>query len=491
MGPRADLEGRGRVGYQSGSPYREGTMLLTLSTTHTPATDLGFLLAKNPSRLQSFELPFGQAHVFYPEATVERCTAALLLDLDPIGLVRGWRGPGGEGGTLGQYVNDRPYVASSFFSVAMARVFASALKGVSRERAALAEARIPLEARLEVVPCRGGEPLLRRLFEPLGYEVEAKGHGLDDTFPEWGDSQYFSVGLSATCRLQDLLTQLYVLLPVLDNDKHYWVGDDELEKLLSRGEAWLSSHPEREQIVSRYLKRQRPLVREALARLVADEEPDLDAAESTTAQQEAAIEEKISLNDQRLGAVVAVLKEVGARRVIDLGCGEGKLLQALLRERSFERIVGVDVSHRALEIARKRLRLEDLPSMQRDRIELVHGALTYRDDRFSGFDAACLVEVIEHLDADRLPAFARVVFEFAQPPTVILTTPNAEYNVRFDDLPAGRFRHGDHRFEWTREEFRAWAETTADRNGYRVRFVPVGPDDAELGSPTQMGIFTR
>src|SRR5215204_5420209 len=139
-------------------------MLLTITTTHQPATDLGYLLHKNPARAQHFALSFGAAHVFYPEANTGRCTAALVLDVDPVGLVRGRRGPEGEGGLLMQYVNDRPYVASSFLSVAMADVFGTAMTGRSKERQELADTALPLEARLATVPCRGGDDLLRRLF---------------------------------------------------------------------------------------------------------------------------------------------------------------------------------------------------------------------------------------------------------------------------------------------------------------------------------------
>ncbi len=466
-------------------------MLLTITTTHRPATDLGYLLVKNPARCQTFALAFGQAHVFYPEAGEERCTAALLLDLDPVGLVRGPRRWSADGGTLGQYVNDRPYVASSFLSVAMGQVFGSAIKGSSKDRPELALAALPFEVEISVLPCRGGEPFLRRLFEPLGYAVDARRVPLDPTFPEWGESPYFKVRLTATCRLQDLLTHLYVLLPVLDNDKHYWVGQDELDKLLARGEGWLSTHPEREQIVERYLKHQRRLVREALYQLIADEDPDPDASEEERGHEEEVLERKISLNEQRIGAVIASLKDAGARRVIDLGCGEGRLLRGMLADKDFDRVVGMDVSFRTLEIARDRLNLERLPPKQRERIELFQGALTYRDRRLAGYDAACAIEVIEHMDPSRLPAFERVVFEFARPGTVIVTTPNVEHNVRFESLPAGRFRHRDHRFEWTRGEFQAWARGVSERRGYSVRFLPVGSDDPKVGAATQMGVFTR
>src|SRR5438876_933683 len=275
-------------------------MLLTITNTNPPATDLGFLLHKSPYRTQSFELSFGSAHVFYPEVGGERCTAALLLDVDPVGLVRKPRGTSGERHSLEQYVNDRPYVASSFMSVAIAQVFGSALAGKSKERAELAETALALEARLSVLPCRGGESVLHRLFEPLGYTISAERHTLDGRFPEWGDSAYFTVRLAANVRLQDLLTHLYVLIPVLDDDKHYWVGDDEVAKLLRHGAGWLATHPERELIAARYLKHRRGLAAAALDRLTAPDALDPDAAEEAHEHEEEAVERPMNLHAQRL-----------------------------------------------------------------------------------------------------------------------------------------------------------------------------------------------
>lgn len=466
-------------------------MLLTLTTTHSTAADLGYLLHKNPARVQAFDLAFGKAHVFYPEADANRCTAALLLELDPVGLVRNRRGPGGEGFSLQQYVNDRPYAASSFLSVAIAQVFSSALSGTSKDRPELAGTPIPLVARVSVVPCRGGETLLRKLFGPLGYSVLATHHPLDETFPEWGEGPYFTVELSHTITLRELLTHLYVLIPVLDNDKHYWIGDEEVQKLLRHGEPWLASHPEKEQIVRRYLKNFRHLANDALARLTEGEAEGVDEAAEGHAGEEEQVERKISLNGHRLNTVMDTLRESGAKRVLDLGCSHGNLLRRLLEDKQFEQIVGLDVSHRALEIAAERLRLDRLPERQRQRIQLLHGSLIYRDRRLEGFDAAAVVEVIEHLDVPRLAAFERVLFEFARPRTVVVTTPNVEYNVRFETLPAGKFRHKDHRFEWTRRQFRDWAGNVALRFGYTVRFMPVGPEDSEVGPATQMGVFGR
>jgi len=468
-------------------------MLLTITTTYHPATDLGYLLHKNPGRLQSFDLTFGRGHVFYPEASAERCTAALLLDVDAVHLVRGRQESGGDSGMLGQYVNDRPYVASSFLSVAISSVFRSAMGGRSTERPELAHTPIPIEARIAVVRCRGGEPFLRRLLEPLGYTVTVERHELVGPLPNAQGAVYFTVAIAGTVRVADLLSHLYVLIPVLDDQKHYWVGDDEVEKLLRVGEGWLAGHPERDTIAQRYLKHRRSLVRDAIARLVAEEESsdDEDATPAARDAEEAGLEQTISLNEQRMAAVLAALRTSGAASVVDFGCGEGKLLRLLLDDKQFTRIVGMDVSHRALEAAAERMHLERMPEKKRARIELLHGSLTYRDARLARFDGAAVVEVIEHLDPPRLSAFERVIFEFARPRTVVLTTPNAEYNIRWPSLPAGRFRHRDHRFEWTRAQLQAWAGSVGDRLGYHVAFEPVGPVDPDVGPPTQMAVFTR
>ena len=465
-------------------------MLLTIATTHQPATDLGYLLHKNPGRRHEAELSFGTAHLFYPEATEQRCCAALLLDIDPVGLVRGGSAAGRRF-ALGSYVNDRPYAASSFLCVALAKLLGTALSGRSKERPELAALAIPLEIGVPVLPCRGGEPLLRRLFEPLGYSVTARALPLDPEFPAWGDSDYLAVTLAGTARLADVLQHVSVLLPVLDDDKHYYVGGDEVTKLLRRGGQWLAAHPERELIARRYLRHDRRLTRDALAALVADEGGDPDRADAEQDAAEEAADTRIGLHDQRIAAVTEVVAASGARRVLDLGCGSGKLMTALLGLPQLEQVTGLDVSHRALQVAARRLHLDRLSPRERARVDLLNGSLTYRDGRLAGFDAAVLMEVVEHIDPPRLGALERSVFGWARPGTVVVTTPNAEYNELFPGLAAGATRHRDHRFEWTRAEFTDWAAGVAARHGYQVAVSGIGAEDQRLGRPTQLAVFTR
>ncbi|MET8776509.1 3' terminal RNA ribose 2'-O-methyltransferase Hen1 [Nocardia sp. NPDC004654] len=575
------------------------SMLLTITCTRPegadwPATDLGFLLHKNPERVQAFEQSYGTAHVVYPEADPARCTAALVLEVDPIRLVRG-RSRGTPDFSLGQYVNDRPYAASSLLSVAIGAVFRTALHGQCKARPELALAALPLRIELPAVPCKGGAEAAERVFTPLGWRVSTTPLPLDPAFPEWGDSHYLRLALTGEMRLADALSHLYVLLPVLDGAKHYWMAADEVDKLIRAGDGWLAEHPERGWIARRYLARRQSLVRTALARLAEIDEADpddlgavedyvdganalgdnasgafdtdvhvgsaasshadssisgqtadstgsrglgsttqialLDAAEAPRSSPDDAASDGMradtravaphtgepaltdaaagasavdsageqrtdetrtpSLAVQRRAAVLAALGEIGAQRVLDLGCGEGALLRELLADPMFTEIVGVDVSTRALHIAKRKLRLDRMPERVARRLTLLQGALTYTDARLRGYDAAVLMEVIEHVDPPRLGALEHAVFATAAPGSVVVTTPNSEYNAAYETLPAGKFRHDDHRFEWTRAEFAAWATGVAQRNGYRVQLRPVGAEHPELGAPTQLALFTR
>ena len=478
-------------------------MLLTVTTTRVPATDLGYLLHKHPGRLQTFATAAGAAHVFYPEATAERCTAALLLEVDPIALVRGKDRNGKDrngkdrnskdrnkpsDGELAQYVNDRPYAASSMLAVALKEAFRTALTGRCDVKPELARSRIPLSVNVPALRCKGGPDLVHSIFEPLGWAVAARSQPLEP--PEWGPSNYLDLHLTGEVRLADALNHLYVLLPVLDDAKHYWVSPEEVDKLIRAGGDWLAGHPARELIARRYLSHRRVLTRSALARLAEadDTEPEeLDNAVSENDEDEP----RKPLAIQRREAILAIVRELGAKKVGDFGCGSGVLTRALLADQRIEKIVAVDVSARALQLAARNLNLDKLPDRQRERLEIFQSALTYRDDRLAGLDAAVLMEVIEHVDPERLPALERATFGFAAPAAVVVTTPNVEYNPHFATLAKGASRHPDHRFEWTRAQFQSWAQRTAGTHGYQVSFRPVGPEHPDAGPPTQLALFTR
>lgn len=468
-------------------------MLLTITARFRPATDLGYLLHKHPDRVQEFAQTHGTAHVFYPEAGPDACTAALLLEVDPDRLRRARTHAAAASFALASYVNDRPYAASSLMSVAIGDVFRTALKGRCAARPDLAATALPLTLELPAVPCRGGPDEAHALFEPLGWRVRADPVPLDPGLPDWGDSRYISLTLTGEQRLSEALSHLYVLLPVMDGAKHYWVADDEVDKLVRNAGGWLAGHPLRPRITSRYLARRRHLHRRADARIDAlgalEDLPEEAPAERPP--EEEAREREPALADRRAGAVLSALRAEGARTVLDLGCGGGQLVRRLLDDADVTRVTGADPSADAIAAAHRRLRTARMSERESARLDLFCGSAVYRDPRFRGHDAAVLMEVVEHLDPWRLPALEHVVFGDAAPRTVVVTTPNAEYNANYPGLEGGRMRHPDHRFEWTRAEFAAWAARVAAAHGYRVRLLPVGPEDAATGSPTQMGVFTR
>jgi 3' terminal RNA ribose 2'-O-methyltransferase Hen1 len=486
-------------------------VLLTVTTTYSPATDLGFLLHKHPGRVQSFPVASGTAHVFYPQASPERCTAALLLEVDPVALVRG------PAESVTHYVNDRPYAASSLLAVALNGVFGTALAGRCPARPELAARAIPLEIHVPVLRCVGGAGLAERIFAPLGWTVSAAPVPLEPS--SWGDSAYIDLRLTGIVRLADALNHVYVTLPVLDDAKHYWVATDEVDKLVRAGSGWLAGHPEKELITRRYLAHQRALTDAALARLA--ESDEVDPAELDNAVPERAAESEpeaqagaeppaetgrpVPLAVLRRQAVLGVLREAlphgmgphgtgphgaGARTVADLGCGEGTLTADLLSDGGFTQVIAADVSARALAQAARRLRLDRMPDARRERLTMFQTSLTYRDARLAGLDAAVLMEVIEHVEPDRLSALERAVFGFAAPRTVVVTTPNREYNPEYG-MTGGRLRHRDHRFEWDRAQFTAWASRVGAAYGYGVRFAGVGQESPTVGPPTQLAVFTR
>lgn len=463
-------------------------MLLTITYEGQNTQDLGYLLYKHPDRAQQFELSYGKAYVFYPEVSDERTTAALLLDIDPVDLARGKLGS--KDGGLFDYVNDRPYASTSFMSTAIARIFGTAMNGRCDSRQELADQPIKLTACLSSLKDGGDTELAGQLFEPLGYTVTTERAKLDDCFPEWGESPYIDLTISGTVKLSELLNHIYVLIPVFDRQKHYYIAEDEIKKLLDHGEGWLAGHPYKEKIARRYFSAKRSYARRAMDILLADE-PVAEEINEDTENDIAEKEAHTPLNTQRIETVRNAVLASGASSVIDLGCGECRLTSLLLNEPQIKNVTACDVSVRVLEKAAQRLNLDRMQPYRKNKLTLMQASLTYKDKRFEGFDCACVVEVIEHIEPMRIPAFERAVFEFASPKTVILTTPNKEYNVNYEAMQENDLRHGDHRFEWTRAEFRAWTEHICERFGYSCELSGIGDNDEQYGAPTQMGVFTK
>ena len=447
-------------------------MLLTINYQGQNTTNLGFLLYKNPYRPQKVELSTGSAYVFYPEISPESTTVSLLLDIDPLDLSKGK--VGSKEGGLFEYVNDRPYVSSSFMSTAIARVFGTAMTGRADSHQDLADSPLELTATVTMLPFSGDEKRLNQLYEPLGYQVTYERFLLDEAFPQWGEGRYVNLTLKGQVRLRDLLRQLYILIPIFDRRKHYWVNEEEVEKLQKHGEGWLDVHPMRRFIVERYLYFQRSLVSQVLG--------DRDENDP---------ERKSSLNEQRLSAVVDHLKSSGLKTVIDLGCGEGRLLKFLKSERQFTSLAGMDVSMSELKRAAKRLHLDEDGLNEHNKIQLFQGSLTYQDERMKGFEAACIMEVIEHLDPGRLKVFEEMVFAFGGYQMVVLTTPNKGYNENYVSMDEDELRHSDHRFEWNRDEFAQWVEGIEKKYNYQGTISQIGTQDENQQTPTQMVTFVR
>jgi 3' terminal RNA ribose 2'-O-methyltransferase Hen1 len=475
-------------------------MLLTIDALGEIAPSLSYLLHKHPDKVQSFPLSFGNAHVYYPLVEQDRTRACLLLDVDPVGMVRGAYRESDF--MLGHYVNDRPFIASSFMSVAIAQVFSAALAGRCKDHPTLPDQIGTWQVQLDTLAVRCDPVWLHHIFEPLGYQIQTEQVPLDEAFPQWGQSPYTKLTLVKKGTLRELLAHLYVLIPVFDNAKHYFVGNDELDKLLKQGQGWLATHPHKDWVIQRYLRRDSNLVRSALERLnlhegfsPEDEEYTTDSGTTSAPGDSKPLSphkaDEPTLNSQRYDAVLTQLFKCGARSVLDLGCGEGKFLKRLFAEPHFHRIVGMDVSIRALEIASRRFRMNDWSESRKERLQLLHGSLIYKDKRLNGFDAAAVVEVIEHLEPNRLNALEQVLFLQARPMHVIVTTPNQEYNSVWESLQHGQFRHADHRFEWTRDQFQEWGNRIATTCNYSVEFLGIGPEDNTRGTPTQMAVFHR
>lgn len=457
-------------------------MLLALEIARTaadggrslpPATDLGFLLHKHPDRVQRFATTQGEATVFYPVAAADRCRVVLHVD-----------GSGARVDThtdVDRYVNTIPYAASTRLVVAMGKVFGDAIAGRCPSRAELVDHAWDMTVSIPAVPVRA-ELRPEDVFGPLGWSVTARAEPLMPA--DWGDSDFATLTLSGRFTVRDSLRHIAVALPALAGDKHYFVDDDEVDKLLRLGDGWLAEHPRRDAIVRGYLKHLGGLTTEALSRLGSDRVAPESAEDETRAVEadRRSPDTRRTLADERIATVAEIIRGTQARSVLDVGCGEGRLLAALSADSTVTRLAGVDVSTDELRTAAGRLE-------RRRGIELWQSSLLYTDERCRGFDVVVLMEVIEHIDPGRLPVAVDSVFDTMQPGAVIVTTPNAEYNPVYG-LDNG-FRHPDHRFEFTRDEFESWCGRVAADYSYEVTLSGIGQVVDGVGTPTQSAVFRR
>lgn len=453
-------------------------MILTITYEKQNASDLGYLLHKNPYRPQSVDISKGKAYIFYPEISDTSCTVSMVLDINSVNLVRKSKN------SIFDYVNDRPYTSSSFLSVAIAKVFSTALSGICQKRPELVDEEVPIQASLTMVPCKGGKKIIYDFFasEPLKYQVEVVEFLLDENHPHWGKGNYYNITIKKKTTIKEVLRHIYILVPSLDIDKHYFVSENEIDKLERYGEPWIQSHPFKEEIISRYMIKMKSLYNQAVKRLLEDsdekeEEKDIEKLNT-----------KLKLNKLRMNAVVEAILNTNTSKIIDLGCGEGKLIGKIINNNHINKITGVDISYSQLERAKKRLRLDELAPNRRDKVKLIQGSLTYIDERFQGYDLATLIEVIEHIDYDRLWMLEKNIFENARPKFVIVTTPNKEYNEYYG-MKESNLRHPDHRFEWSRNEFESWCLRITKEYRYDVTFKEIGETIDQIGAPTQMGVF--
>lgn len=459
-------------------------MLINITVTGENAKALSYILWKNPEHIFDREFSSGHVVVFFSEYSDQKATASMLVLVDTVGMVRSeW------GKMSSSYVDHRPYAASSITSVALKEAYSSAFAGKSEtaEIDAIIKQKLPVEIELSSVWTKGGVQNVHDFFEPINYAVKAEKLPYESKWLK-SDSNVFNITLTGMQTIPDLLRHLYVLLPALDNKKHYFVDGNEIAKLLSHGEGWLETHPHKERIVSRYLIHRHNLIEEALEQLTEDI-LDEDTEEGT----EEAVERPIRLQEERLQTALAVLRTLDPAplKLGDLGCGSGDFIRLIENDRAFPEVIGMDVSSKALQLAEKRLHLDRRNAWQMPKISFIHGSLVYKDSRLKGLDAILLLEVIEHIDAAKLPIIEYNIFEFLSPGYVFVSTPNQEYNSLFPSIEKNALRHRDHRFEWTRNEFKQWSDAIAVKYSYEVEFFNIGPCDDNLGAPTQMAVFKK
>lgn len=474
-------------------------MFLSIAVSGEHAPDLGFVLYKHPGRFFEKSASKGRVTGGFTENREDFAEFTLAVEIDPVERVRGVNWDRG----IASYVEPMPFLAASHMSQALSQALGSAMNGVLGSKDPVIDTRVkaagvkpwPLTIKVGAVRC--SPYMIESLFSELGWSVEIESHNLDVPGVSEDDDRPLHVfTLKGEATVSDALTQLYVLLPVLDPSRHYFYDESEARKLFEKGGDWLKGHSSRDLIISRYLSKSKELrgyARQLFGNF--QEKKDLDEliAETEELMRDWDDPDDTSPHQQRHSQIIRDVVSWGARSVIDLGCGEGRLLERLVRIAPDMRVVGIEPSAREIERARKRL--SNNPGKNLDpRVEFVHGSAMYGDERFKDFDAAILSEVIEHVDEDRLSLLARSVFGIMAPRRVVITTPNGDYNRVFGLRP-GEFRHADHRFEWTLAECQAWVVGVTAAYPYEAEITPVGGRNADAdeghGEVSHYIVFTK
>ncbi|MGE6488602.1 3' terminal RNA ribose 2'-O-methyltransferase Hen1 [Paenisporosarcina sp. NPDC076898] len=445
-------------------------MQLSIQASGDNVQAISYLLSKNPNNLYERNHKGHLVRLFYSKFTETELEVTIFVTPDPIELVKN----NSNSYDITHYINDREFAVSSIFCSFIRSALGTALNGQPKEEH-LMWVNHPFSFNFEFGPVVSSlsDEKLMNLFEPIGYEVTINRPEIEYSFPIKTKSSARYLSIKGMKTLQEGLRHLFVLIPVIDNYKHYFIDEKEIEKLERYGEGWLDQHPLRDLIYRQALRFKE------IYSLVENSSKDEKKVEPV---------KKVRLNELRYEKIVNTVSQMKPRSVIDFGSGEGKLSVQLGFVEGITEILAVEPSEAASLKALERF--NKVKNKEKFVIpELLWGSLFYYDERLKDKDVIILCEVIEHIDETRLPKAMDTLLDDYQPPALIITTPNREYNELYD--MEEHLRHNDHRFEWTRAEFRQWCTERNHSNDYELQFDGIGEEHASHGFPTQMCIFKR
>ncbi|MCM3572375.1 3' terminal RNA ribose 2'-O-methyltransferase Hen1 [Mesobacillus subterraneus] len=445
-------------------------MQLTIRAVGENVQVISHLLAKNPNNLYERNQKGHAVRLFFSSFTEREVEATVFVAPDSLELVKNQ----GNQYDITHYINDREFAVSSIFISLIRTALGTALNGQPKEEY-IKWVKHPFDLELSFGPVASGlsDHQIVDLFEPLGFNVSINRPQIEYNFNLKSKSSVRFITLKGRTPLQMALRQIFVLIPVLDNYKHYFIDEKEIEKLERYGEGWLDDHPQKSFILKKALRFKN------VYELVEGQEKDTAAPEMR----------KIRLNDMRYEKIVDTVNGFENKEsIVDLGSGEGKLSTRLGFIPGVKEILAVEPSEEASIRAMERFAQAEGKDYFIKPTQL-WGSLFYYDERLKGKDVIILCEVIEHIDEERLSKVFQTILQDYRPKNLVVTTPNKEYNALYE--MDTEFRHGDHRFEWSREEFEAWCKARNEEGEYELIFDGIGELDEQFGFPTQMCIFKR